>query len=716
MWQSSRSAERTRQRPSTARAVPPRIKVVQIKDHNDDEVHIAWLKKEYQDADDEGLPPCPWQIYVLSTAKATLAAAQTHQFASEIGEWIDKMLGRAGEAEGVEGHYQLYTRGFSDYLACIAHQRREIAHRNRNRIWPHLVSSYAPDQYFDGYDPDYPAQGHEYAGFVLVFDQDDWQKDGITALWFDRRQNDLDRFREGMPYGLENVVAAKPIRKREKLQQEMVEAWRQAGGHWMQADLTRRNQGAQSPALYPAQDPVAHEDIALDNEQDDALVSNDPVLEDNLSEMEVDQQDDMSSLDFDTSIIFREAKDFPYYRCKVYEDTIGWQVSSVWDIRHSKARPDFAFTLYLSAHSLPIVPQALFACLNLGKLANVSWTLDIIHNLPDIGSAHRHYTVEARQRSVVRSTSRAKAVQTILHKIALPFPEELLAHIYDILVPPCIVDHASLPDRRFRDVFMYLGAETPARGPHSVYSNPVVREPFDCDHEEVLKFGVNHLQHWPLVADELHTLWSLCAPRAESSTEEGHYFKMTLRIPGSWPFDEAATDVGLLPRPYVRMTLTLVGHRPVTIHKICHDFFEEALVLDDPKAAPTGLLAEQWLSREQRAQTWSTDPAFACLVDQTGDRPYHGLDRLETFLPGQEVDMTDSLILLGLHSWWYARRNQGLFGLGHRHHVRVNENLHIKRWTFGTTENLEGPFNLPPVPVRIEGQKEFMVDLPGPMT
>ncbi|KXT12524.1 hypothetical protein AC579_10350 [Pseudocercospora musae] len=700
------------ERPSAARPAQQSTKVVQIKDHNGDEVHIAWLKKAYEDADEEGLPPCPWQIYVLSTAEATLAAAQTHQFASEVGEWIDKMLGRAGEAEGVEGHYQLYTRGFNDYLACIAHQRREIAHRNRNRIWPHLIPSYAPDSSFEGYDPNYPAQGHEYAGFVLVLDRDDWQTGGVTALWFGRRQFATDRFGEGLPYGLENVVAAKPVRKREKLQQEMIEAWRQAEGHWMQANLTRRNQGALSPALYPAQDPSAHEDVALsDDDQHNVLDGEDSASQDNLSEMQVDQQDAMSSLHFDTSILFRGAKDFPYYKCDVYEDTIGWQVSSVWDIRHCKARPMFAFTLYLSAGSLPIVPQALFACLNQGQLSKVSWTLDVIHNLPDIGSAYRHYTVQARHRSVARSSSRAKAVRSILRRIALPFPEELLVHIHDILLPPCVVDYSSPPERRFRDVFMYLDAEAPTKGPHTVYSNPVVRAPFDYEHEEVLKFGVNHLQHWPLVADELHTLWSLCVPRAGLSTGEGHYFKMTLMIPSTGPYDETAIDAGLLTRPYIRMTLTLVGHRPVTIHRICHDFFEEALILDDPKTAPTGFLGEEWLSRHQRAQTWSTDPAFACPVDETGELPYHGLDRLETFMPGQEVEITDSLTLLGLYKWWYARRMQGLFEPGQRHHVRVSEELHIKRWTFGTTENLEGPFNLPPIPVRIEGQKEFVVDL-----
>ncbi|KAK4499974.1 hypothetical protein PRZ48_008160 [Zasmidium cellare] len=704
MWQSSGGRQETVAHRPPPKPFVPGLKSASTEDHNGERVHITWMAKE--GADDlyaKGLPPYPFQVYVLNSAKGIL---EDHEFPSCFVKWIDHY--QCLRDPHMDVHFEFYMGGFNNVLSCTAHQQREIESRNRNAIWPRLVANQARR----------PDLG--YQGVILVIDRDNWYDNGIVVVTFGGSAVDgVDHDQLG---GDETVLWAERMYAPGNLRGNLASTWTEAGGTWAQSSLNRHNDGGVSPALYPAVDPSAHHDVEHEDNHDNIGVSNQPVE----SSSETDPVDDKDlqpqHLEVSMADLLKTPRDLEGLTTSTYSGHSGWETTSVWKASLSKTRPPFAFTLYLASDNIPIAAEALFACFDRELLSTATWILDIVRNVPDIQSASHHYSHEKRHRTPEKTANRRKWARMLVRKVcASKLPEELAQHIEDMMVPPPCSNYSAPPDRLFHDMFMYLDASRQLTGPQIVYSNHF-QDDIDPDvqrrrrHKEpVLKMHVTDLRSWRLVSDELHIVWSLCSPRLKIPPEDLPHYVVRLDFPQVCTVQprQDYRDFGEQWPREAQATMELRGtDGPIVMYDAWtfdDEFWYTALEIKDVETDTTIPLPPMTVVPidDQRGSSWSED-----LLMRSCDPP----DDEDGGVLRQISSRKDKINrrIIGRQEWWLAMYESGGLKDGHEYVVGVKKGWGARRWTYGTVPGLKGPYNLPPIPVYGENECRFKVVITEP--
>ncbi|KAK4561211.1 hypothetical protein LTR86_005166 [Recurvomyces mirabilis] len=419
---------------------PDGIRTTIIKDHTGANITLAWQQRA--DKLHEGIPSFPFQIYILQNV---IGNGHDHDRAAKIAACLSVIDTNA------YCRYDVYGQRFSNALECVEHQRHEVQWRNRNGIWPRLVETWSPP----------PREA--YRGCIIVIYAADWEAEGVAVVEFDPANilGDVSRMSQT---DLVTVTRQQP----EKLHEEMLRIWRNAGHTWTQADLMRRNDGGFSPALYPAVDPAARNDV--EHGFDDPIDLPGPAInEDTGIERSAGDQDADDSLT--TAEMWRNIS-LPDDGLKIesYEGLSGNVIESIWSAERGNTRPPLAFTLYCGA--IPYFHSAaLFRCLNRRQMGSVPWTLDVVRNFSTPGEALKHFGYESPRRTQQCTEKRRLCTQMLLNKIAGDrLPTELLEQIEDILLPPYMPRLAEF----WEHCFLYVDAsskQTLLEGPLLVRAN-----------------------------------------------------------------------------------------------------------------------------------------------------------------------------------------------------------------------------------------------------
>ncbi|KAF2168960.1 hypothetical protein M409DRAFT_52942 [Zasmidium cellare ATCC 36951] len=699
MWQSSGGrVENVPYRPPPSKPFVPGVKSASTEDHNGELVHITWMAKEgAEDYYARGLPPFPFQVYILNAAKETL---KNHDFPHQFVEWIDQC--QCLRNPNIDAHFEFYLSGFNSVLSCKAHQHREIECRNRNAIWPRLVAN--PTRRLDS----------DYQGFIVVVDRDDWQANGVVVVTFGGRAINEAEFHS--PRGDETVLWAERIYTPDDLGNELMRAWSAAGGTWAQSSLDRHNNGGQSPALYPAVDPSAHHDAEHDDNH--ANESANGLFVSSSSESNSVEVDNSRPASLEPSMrdLLKVPQDLKGLTTSTYSGHSGWETTSVWKTSLSKTRPPFAFTLYLASDNIPFAAEALFACLDRELLSTATWTLDIVRNVPDMQSAFHHYTHEKRHRTSEKTANRLRCARMLADKIcASLLPEELVQLIEDMMVPPPCSNYSAPPDRVFHDMFMYLDAPKQLTGPQIVYSENF-QEHIDPEFQRrrwhrdaIVKMHVTDLGSWRLVSDELHIIWSLCSPRITVSAEELPQFLVRLKFPHVCTLQPRQGRQYGFGDPWPREAKAKVSLRgtaeSIVMHDAClfaDDFWYTALEIRD---ADTGaMISLPPISSntilDPHPSSWSEDPLM-----RSWDPPHdQNGGMLKSTYPRKRKT---NVRVEGRQDWWFAMYEMGALKHGHEYIVKVKKDWGMRRWTYGSVPGLKGPYNLPPIPVHGKNECRF---------
>ena len=677
-----------------------------IKDHETNDVELAWYVHEYEEEHPPEKPyPFPYQVYI---AQSAAHVATDPHFPTAFATYIQE-IGGVSDGDCVY-RFEVYTKPLPNILACVAHQRKEVRHRNRNGIVPHLVSKWTREQ------------GDDYAGKIIVIDRGDWDSTGVVLVTFDPLKYDKtprDYTWNIAGEGDTDTVRAYRCTSKKLLSSRLTEWWMEAGFSWTQEDLVRRNEGGYSPVLYPALDPTAHQDAEDESIHElggTALPA--PAVQADPDAVDDDEDDTAIIIDsFDKNELFRSCEELVGLQSETYSDSFGFPVTSVWDSRLSKLRPPFSSTLYLGFDMLPLQPKALFACLNKGLIAREAWTLDVVHNMPSLDTTFDYHSRSSARRTSSRISQTKQCMQKVLQKVAeSKLPTELLEHIEDILVPPEIPVYSGRPCRPFKDVFMYLDATLMSTGPLLVYANPAAFS----DNAEAKRFGftepdmqswspwreaafeddllrVTFLRYWHRVADELHVLWSLCGPRAtgpDDSQLPSISLKLSLPTICVWrpPGECNAIDKA-------DVQIVLQSYRPITVQSnslFSHDLWAEAVEVVNLK---TGSVLPPLLFKGQSGyscyDTWARTRKLGFRDPHIGIG-YNG--RIKTFHPGTSPNIS----CRHGHEWWGDRVKKGMFVNGQKYAVRLKPGTTVPRWTWGVEGDLQGHYNLPPIPVSAE--------------
>ena len=688
-------------------------KQTSIQDHEDNKVNIVWCPRPDEKDSWNTPPPFPFQVYLTNGAAKLLHDPDFPVSFPCFIEWLD------GIAES-RHRFDVYTRLFPNVVACIEHQRREVAHRNRNGIWPRLVPRWTTEE----------ARG--YQGRILVIDRDDWREMGVVSVNFDPAAYERPERFEGWDMagdGDVDVVEAMRISYGKALTRTLRSWWREAGGPWTEADLRRRNEGGVSPVLYPAIDPSAHYDVEHEDVHElDGTALPASTLEDDEGEGVIPRIVDT----FDIKELFKAHEEFPHLRSEAYSDSFGLPVTSVWDARLSRTRPKFLVTLYLAFDMLPIHPKALFSSLNRDLVQQGAWTLDIVHNMPSLSSALDYHTRSSARRTAARSAETRSCMHLIIRKVSdNRLPDELLEYIEDMLSPPKIPDYSSRRIRPYKNVFLYLDAQSLCTGPVLVYSSPrpwwdaasfqTAHPPYGihssalrrlADNENLLR--VVKLRYWNRVADEIHTLWSLCGPRFQLlDAADMPHISVKVLMPKTVYLRKSSIDV----TPDVQFHMTLKSNRPITIYRrgrplLSLDFWAEALEIVDLENG-TARCVTPFDDKDDEfwADSWSRDRDLGF----AGDDYYGEKPALLHCHPGLLPDPGSELSRGWWWPWWWQNNFRELYTKnslhvnGHQFAMRLKPNVTIPRWTFGTVDKLEGPYNLPPIQLTMDEEVHFTV-------
>ncbi|KAK3718312.1 hypothetical protein LTR37_005125 [Vermiconidia calcicola] len=693
-------------------------KSISIPDHEGNDVNIVWCLWPWNHDYRDQPPPFPYQVYVLDSATGV---AQNSNLAADFARYIEKI---GGISDG-NCHYrfEVYSRPLSSILACVAHQRKEVDRRNRNGIVPRLVSSWATTSSFSN---DFEG----YKGRIIVIDRNDWADHGVTLVSFDPAEYDRPgQYDEWniIGYGDHDVVQAYRFRSELSLLVRLKDWWMDAGHSWTEADLERRNNGGFSPALYPAVDPASH----YDAEHEDVHELDGTALGDPGPESQADSEDEDDGITrikdiFDKAELFKPEDELRDLRNEAYSDSFGLPVTSVWSSERAKTRPVCSFTLYLAYDLLPLQPTALFGCLNKGLIAHEAWTLDVVQNMPSLEAAFQYHARASARRAPARVLQAISCMGMVLQKVAAPkLPNELLEYLEELLVPPEIPNYSSYPRRPFQDGFMYMDPKSLSTGPLLVYSNPrrfypedvlskaritgpvnssATLHPGSIFQDDVLR--VRFLRFWHRVADELHVLWSVASPRATNIVSALPTLSLKLEMPEVYVFDAWSWK-----KTDIKMHYTMRSERMVTLHNyvdLSRDIWCDALEvvdLDSGKAIPMlplKLQSHHKYHNDSWAMTRELGFQDVSVEGEPSDRENH----MRTLRPGETE--TDSMVKHKSPNDWI--RDAVLLGWlvdGGHYLVRLKPGTTVPRWTYGSVNDLEGPYSLPPMPVVMEEEVRF---------
>lgn len=686
---------------------PDEVRSTVIKDHSGDNVQLVWFPRS-SNHDPDTAYPFPFQVYLADNATQTI---NDPGFAAEFSLFIDKL---GGISDGdCQYRFEIYTKSHANILSCVEHQRAEVNWRNRNGIWPHLVQSWATAD----------DSGHK--GFIIVIDSDHWATEGFTLVAFDPAAYTEPAKFYAWNRAVEgdiDVVHATRHRDIGKITAQLTRWWWNAGFEWTQSDLARRNEGGFSPALYPAVDPEAHDDVEHDDAASDTLPA--PAID----------GDDAEDEDGYPRIIDTFSKDELWvlpgpldgrFKSKTYGDSTSQHTVSVWDSKKSALRPKFSVALYCGTDAI-YAAEALFGCLNKGLIADEAWTLDVKRGFQTLHAAYEHHNRETARRTAAKVSQRMVCMKMLTRKVARDrLPNELLEYIEEALVPPEIPNYAALPNRPFQGLFLYFDpgpSKSVSEGPLLIYSHPLPsstslswRESYMYRHsfsyeplvsqDDVLR--VRNLRYWHRVADELHIIWSLCCPRSDAVCLDG-LPRISLDIDIQ---EHIVARPNRHDTPGYTVTLQSDFEQPIRIHMrfpFSHELWYEALDLVDLTTGSTCPSLPYERATYETLSCWDSwaltpDLGFRPTLIEAVEGELEPYFMLMTLEPGKRMP-----IELPWRDWWSDRRGQCVLIDGHEYALRLKDGLTVPRWTFGrAADALKGPYNLPAIPVTMEKEVRF---------
>ena len=309
-------------------------------------------------------------------------------------------------------------------------------------------------------------------------------------------------------------------------------------------------------------------------------------------------------------------------------------------------------------------------------------------------------------------------------KLDVHFPEEVRILIEDCYVPPELPDYSS-SRRRSRNAFLYLDDECISTGPLWVYSRPAAAqlnaETLSAVRREKEERGkllnVVFLRYWHRVSDELHILWSVSSPRSPlPSGKTLPELRPLLTLRDS--IVERARDGRLFLSFEARVYCTLLHtQEPITIFEdpaLEADLWQNAFDLIDRRSGWNFSKELDQLPRPPGPgfyDSWHRTPALGFPKEKIQGQ-------LRTIRPqssfGDDEDDYPMIFQVDLHyndegappgSKFPDR--EGWLSMNGRYALRLKEGFTIPRWTYGTKEDLQGPFNLPPLPVIFDELWDF---------
>lgn len=140
-----------------------------IKDHEGGDVSLTWFVPGKKTKSRLNYTPAlAYQVYIIKSTVEGSSVQVLDQFCAVMYDFCHRFPGTHHNYR-----FDIYQTPREDYLACVEHQRKEVAWRNQNGIWPRLVTTWSTSE--NGGDK----------GFFLVIDSVDIVKHGISLVYFD---------------------------------------------------------------------------------------------------------------------------------------------------------------------------------------------------------------------------------------------------------------------------------------------------------------------------------------------------------------------------------------------------------------------------------------------------------------------------------------------------------------------------------------------------
>lgn len=644
-----------------------------LDDHSSAPVKLAWSRSQ---GEDSPLPPFPFHVYVIRGGDFLVADE----------DLAYKLLCRLSTQQLCDPcwHLEVFTTVKDNVFACIDHYEQEKGSR--------ILGSRAP------YVPD--------KNCFLVIDSDKWEDEGLLSIEYTKENSHL-------PYD----VTAKRYKGWDHLAIHLREQWSEQGMTTIEELLDGQNLARGWPidlTRYPEsgarQGPI--NGMTLTANEQPAQAWHQPA-------------DD--ALDFE---------DLSVHTCGAYgerrQDLEGFPYTAIrFDASQA---PRFVFCIFILGRDISLEDKLkVFVRLNLGLLTQVTWCLHV----------YPHATMSFASSIFARD----------MHHRNQPK--------YSTHIPSSYVGS---PLQIYRHVYMCLDASRSSPGgPSFILSNPdpdhaptpkLDVDPEDLDHvpsrwdkcagePDSLDLFTFNAGSWELARDMLHTYFVIC-PQNELIFREPplHIPRISVRISVSSSYSSDAA----VPSP-IELFISSHAPEPITMN-VNGTIFDTTCWQSYFRIVGSGPSNElpKTVAYQEPRQMWSfgrrlLDYGFTKHIPDSGDeRPPH----LVTLHPGvplklpvqrplpadflanlkSEENEDDRRFLENHQAEGEAhfntardypqslyKRCRGSWEVGSKYTIELRDGVTIPRWTWGTEEELKGPYGLPALGIEVEegGNRDFVL-------
>jgi hypothetical protein len=643
-----------------------------IDDHVSAPVKIAWSRTN---GDLSPLEPYPFHVYLIRGVNALSA-----------NEDLAQRLMRSLSTDYFSDprwHLEVFTAVQDNVFACVDHYEQEKVFRRLGSQAP-----YMPDK-----------------NCFLVVDSEKWKDEGLMYVEYTKGS-------EHLPYD----VTAERYKSRDHLSDRLMEEW---------SDQCREN----IEQLLDAQNLARGWQIYLSlyDESGPEHSVNGMTLADKEQTSSTSDQPAQEAFDFEG--ISPNIDGIVNEQCQDSGD------SSYTALRHNSSQsPLFVFCLFVLGKDLSSEESSrVFARLNTGLLAGVSWALHLYSNVT-MSSASSIFTQDMGSRTNSDASSR---------------------------VPASYVGH---PLQVYRHVYMCLDASKPQpNGPSFILSSldpnhappPKLNgDPADLDrvpsHREKYAGEADSLDiwtfnpgSWELAADMLHTYFAFSyhtqsVTRSLSPPSPRIFLRISVN-------SEYSSDAAV-PSP-MELFVTSHASEPITLN-VKDTIFDATKWSSHLRIVDAGSSNELLMgrARETPAHKWSLGErllnyGFTKRVSDTSDERAAHLVTLHPgvplqlpvqrplpadFLAGLRPDENeDDRRFIEKHEALgeahfnttmsfpqsLYQRHEGSWEVRKKYTVELRDDTTIPRWTWGTEENLKGPWGLPALEIEAEegGNRDFVL-------
>ena len=658
---------------STPRPWSTQIIARTVHDHGSAPVKIAWPRNM---GDYSPLPPFPFHVYLIQGVNSLIADE----------DLAYKLLCCLGIQQLSDPcwHLEVFTTVQDNVFACIDHYEREKAFRKLESQAPCL-----PDK-----------------NCFLVVNSDNWELEGLLSVKYSKENTHL-------PYD----VTAERYKSWDHLTSCLRDQWSDQGMTTVEELLAGRNLARGWPidlSRYPDSGPRQGH-------------LNGMIFAANEHLSQTSDQPPGEALDFEDFSVH-----INYAYGEQRQDLEGFSYTA---IRYDASQaPRFVFCIFILGRDISFEDKLkVFVRLNTGLLGHISWCLHLYSNVT-MSSAQSIFALDMHHRN------RLDCSTHIPHSYIGP-PLQIYRHVYmclDVSKPqlggPSFVlsspdpDHAPPPR---------LNVDTEDLDHIPSHRDKYAGEPDSLD---LFTFNVGS---WELAGDMLHTYFTTCSHNEHIFREPSPAIpRMTLRISVN---SEISSDAAV-PSP-VELFITSHASEPITLNFKDTIFdtthwlsYLRIVDADSSVELPTNV------ANERPPHMWSLgerllDYGFTKCVRDSGDER---LPHLVTLYPGvplqlpvqrslpadllEELDPDENeddrrflenhkaegeayFNTANDHPQSLYQRYKGSWKVGSKYTVELCESATIPRWTWGTEEELKGPYGLPALGIEVEegGNRDFVL-------